>query len=175
MPLQPETVLSKLDVQLRTPTPPAATIEALWEARTLSNARKLKAQSSLIYKRVRQHKSSSPASIIKKIGQLKKGAEIMILSAKLIKERITSLKKANEAALKRRERKKKRIQKQGVLTKGAGEDILAQYEADQQLAREERQGGERSGLSRQALARCKRCRETGHNSRTCKKETIATT
>ena len=116
----------------------------------------------------------SPASIIKKIGQLKKGAKIIILSAELIKERITSLKKANEAASKRREHKKKRIQKQGVLTKGAGEDILAQYEADQQLAREERQGGERSGLSRQALARCKRCRKTGHNSRTCKKETVAT-
>ena len=31
MPLQPDTVLSKLDVQLRTPTPPALT-EALWEA-----------------------------------------------------------------------------------------------------------------------------------------------
>ena len=98
----------------------------------------------------------------------------MILSAKLMKERITSLKRANKAALKRRERKKKRIQKRGVLTKGAGEDILAQREADQQLAREERQGGERLGLSRQALARCKRCRETGHNSRTCKKETVAT-
>ena len=48
----------------------------------------------------------------------------MMLSAKLIKERITSLKRANKAALKRRERKKKRIQKQGVLTKGAREDIL---------------------------------------------------
>ena len=33
----------------------------------------------------------------------------MMLSAKLIKERITSLKRANKAALKRRERKKKRI------------------------------------------------------------------
>jgi hypothetical protein len=49
----------------------------------------------------------------------------MILLAKLIKERIASLKRANKAVLKRRERKKKRIQKQGVLTKGAREDILA--------------------------------------------------
>jgi hypothetical protein len=49
----------------------------------------------------------------------------MILSAKLIKERIASLEKANKAASKRRERKKKRIQKQGVLTKGDREDILA--------------------------------------------------
>ena len=53
----------------------------------------------------------SPASIIKKIGQLKKEAEIIILLAELMKERIASLEKANEAALKRRERKKKRIQK----------------------------------------------------------------
>ena len=94
---------------------------------------------------------------------------MIMLSAELIKERIASLKRANKAASKRRERKKKRIQKQGVLTKEAREDILAQREADQQLAREERQGGERSGLSRQALARCKTCRETGHNLRTCKK------
>ena len=65
------------------------------------------------------------ASIIKKIDQLKKGAKVMILLAKLIKERIASLKRANKAALKHKERKKKRIQKQGVLTKGAREDILA--------------------------------------------------
>jgi hypothetical protein len=71
----------------------------------------------------------------------------MILSAELMKERIASLERANEAASKRRERKKKRIQKRGVLTKGTREDILAQREADQQLAREERYGGEQSGLS----------------------------
>ncbi|KAI1523852.1 hypothetical protein PtrSN002B_011969, partial [Pyrenophora tritici-repentis] len=39
------------------------------------NARELEAQSSLIRERVRQHKSSSPASIIEAIDQLKKGAE----------------------------------------------------------------------------------------------------
>jgi predicted RNA-binding protein with PUA domain len=111
-------------VQLRTPTPPALT-EALWEAYTLSNVRELKAQLTLIRERVRRHKSLSPASIIEAINQLKKGAEVMILSAELMKERIASLERANEAASKRRERKKKRIQKRGVLTKGAREDILA--------------------------------------------------
>ncbi|KAF1927819.1 uncharacterized protein M421DRAFT_64779, partial [Didymella exigua CBS 183.55] len=74
----------------------------------------------------------------------------------------------------RKQRKKRRIQQCGILTKGAREDILAQREADQQIAREERQGGEQLGRSRQALARCKRCRETGHNSRTCKKDTLDT-
>ena len=98
-----------------------------------------------------------------------------MLSAKLMRDRIASLERANEAASKRRQRTKKRIQKRGSLTKGEGEDILAQKEADQQIEREQRQGGERSGLSRQTLARCKRCRETGHNSRTCKNDTLDTT
>ena len=174
VPLQPDAVLSKLDVQLRTPTPVAAVAEAVWQARTPSNARELEAQSTLIRDRVRGHKSSSPASIIAAIDQLKKGAEVMMLSAELMRDRVASLERANKAATKRRQRKKKRIQKQGVLTKGAGEDLLAQREADQQIAHEERQGGERSGVSRQALARCSRCRETGHNSRTCKKDTLGT-
>ena len=174
MPLQLDVVLLKLDVQLRTPTP-AALPEALWEARTPSNVRELEAQSTLIRERVRKHKSSSPALIIQAISQLKKGAEVIMLSAELMRDQIASLKRANKAATKRRQRKMKRIQKQGTLTKGEGEDILAQKEADQQIEREQRQGGERSGLSRQALARCKRCRETGHNSRTCKKAILDTT
>lgn len=49
----------------------------------------------------------------------------MMLSAELMRDQITSLKRANEAASKRKQQKKKRIQKQGVLTKGASEDILA--------------------------------------------------
>ncbi|KAF7569210.1 hypothetical protein PtrM4_116250 [Pyrenophora tritici-repentis] len=44
VPLQLEAVLSKLDVQLRTPTPLAAALpEAPWVAQTPSNARKLEA------------------------------------------------------------------------------------------------------------------------------------
>jgi hypothetical protein len=170
VPLQPDVVMSKLDVQLRTPTP-ASIVEALWEARTPSNVRELTAQSSLISDRVRKHKSSSPASIIEAINQLRKGAEVVMLSAELMRDRIASLEKANTAASARRSRKKKRLQHKGVLTKGAGEDLLAQRIAGEQAARVERQRDGEPGPSRQALARCTRCRETGHNSRTCKKDT----
>jgi hypothetical protein len=48
-----------------------------------------------------------------------------MLSAKLMRDRITSLERANKAASARKQRKKKRIQKRGTLTKGEGEDILA--------------------------------------------------
>ncbi|RAQ93873.1 putative transposase [Stemphylium lycopersici] len=109
VPLQPEAVLLKVDVQLRTPTPPAALPEAPWVAQTPSNARELEAQSSLIRERMRQHKSSSPASIIEAIDQLKKGAEVMMLSAELMRDRISSLEKANSAASACRRRSKRRI------------------------------------------------------------------
>jgi hypothetical protein len=48
-----------------------------------------------------------------------------MLSAELMRDWITSLKRANDVATKRRQRKKKRIQNRGTLTKGEGEDILA--------------------------------------------------
>jgi hypothetical protein len=63
----------------------------------------------LIYNRVRRHKSSSPASIIEAISQLKKGAEVMMLLAELMRDRIASLERANEAASTRKQRKKKRL------------------------------------------------------------------
>ena len=63
----------------------------------------------MIRERVRKHKSSSPASINEAINQLKKGAEVMMLSAELMRDRIASLERANEAATKHRQRKKKRI------------------------------------------------------------------
>lgn len=54
VPLHPDVVLSKLNVQLRTPTPPAALIDAAyWKARTLSNVYELEAQSTLIREHVR--------------------------------------------------------------------------------------------------------------------------
>jgi hypothetical protein len=87
---------------------------------------------------VRKHKSLSLASIIKAINQLKKGAEVIILLAELMRDRIASLKKANKAASARKQRKKKRIQQRRVLIKGAGEDLLAQRKANQQIARKER-------------------------------------
>ena len=99
---------------------------------------------------------------------------MMAHSIVLLRDQISALEKANQAATKRKQRKKKRIQKQGTLTKAEGQEIIAQKEIDQQVECETRQQRVRSGASRQASARCRRCRGTGHNSRTCKKDTIDT-
>lgn len=102
-------MLAKLDVKLRTPTPPAPET-TLWEAKTPSNARELEAQSTLIRERIRRHQSSSPTSIIERLDQLEKGSTIVMHDMALMRDRIKSLKKANKAATARRKYKKKRIQ-----------------------------------------------------------------
>jgi hypothetical protein len=48
-----------------------------------------------------------------------------MLLAEPMRDWITSLKKANKIVTKRRQRKKKQIQKYRTLIKGEGEDILA--------------------------------------------------
>ncbi|KAF2790507.1 hypothetical protein K505DRAFT_78912 [Melanomma pulvis-pyrius CBS 109.77] len=90
----------------------------------------------------------------------------------LLRDQVSTLQKANKTANKRKARKRRRIQKQGVLTQEAGEAIVAQQNAKQQVEQERRQDGAQSGVSRQALARCTRCREPGHNLRTCKKDAV---
>jgi hypothetical protein len=47
-----------------------------------------------------------------------------------MKERIASLERADKTASERRKLRNKRISKQRVLTKGAGENVLVQSEAD---------------------------------------------
>jgi hypothetical protein len=71
VPHNPEAVLSKLEVKPRTPTP-SAPGDMPSEAKTPSNAHEIEAQSTLIHKRIQWHKSSSPASIIDMLDQLKK-------------------------------------------------------------------------------------------------------
>ncbi|KAF1927341.1 uncharacterized protein M421DRAFT_65543, partial [Didymella exigua CBS 183.55] len=142
-------------------------------APTLSYVREMADQLLAARGGTQRHYSLLPALIINIIRQFKKGADIIVHSQVLLAARVADLEAANRAASEpRRRRSKRRIQKHGVLTKGAGEDILAQNEADQQIAHEERQGGARSGLSQRAQRRCTRCKETGHNSRTCNADTI---
>ena len=86
----------------------------------------------------------------------------------LLCTRVKDLEKANEAATQRTKRKRKRIQREGTLTKAEGAEIVAQKDVEKQLNEKTREGEARLSSSRQARSRCTRCREQGYNSRTCK-------
>jgi hypothetical protein len=166
VPLNPERVVSKLDVRLRTPTPPPDV--AIWESKTPSNPQELDCQSTLVRNRIQQHQNSSPTPVIQSLNRLTKGASLMVHEIALLRGQVSSLQKANDAASKRKQRKRKRIQKQGTLTIAEAQEIITQNSVNQQLEGEIRQGRGQSGTGRRAATRCGRCKEIGHNLRTCK-------
>ena len=73
VPHNPEVVLSKLDMRLRTPTPPKPSNVA-WEPKTPRNAHEVEEQSTLIRKRIQIHQGSPASSLDKQVKQLTKGA-----------------------------------------------------------------------------------------------------
>jgi hypothetical protein len=146
VPFNPDAVLSRLDVVVRTPSP-LALPEPLWESQTPSNARELEAQSTLVRESIRRRYSSSPASIIESLSRLTKGAEVMMHTAVLLRDQVSALQKANEAATKRRARKRKRVQRRGDLTVEEGAEIIAHRDAAQRVEQERRQNATQSGVS----------------------------
>jgi hypothetical protein len=156
-------VLSKLEVKPRTPTPPAPGLTA-WQPKTPSNAIEIDSQTTLIIKRIRDHKSSLPDSIIEMILQVKKGSTLKDHSHTLLEARVAKLKADNNAASERKKRKRKQIQEGGTLSQAEAEEIVRQRDAKVKAEAERIQ----AGGSSKGIRHCKACGKAGHNKRTCK-------
>jgi hypothetical protein len=165
--LDPEVVLLKLEVKPRTLTLPLLGPTS-WQPKTPSNAVEIDSQTTLIIKRISDHKSSSPDSIIEMILQVKKGSTLKDHSHTLLEARVVRLEAANNAASKRKKRKKKRIQEGGTLLQAEAEEIVRQRDAKAEAEAERVQ----AGSSSKGVCRCNTCSKAGHNKRTCKKDTV---
>jgi hypothetical protein len=128
VPLDLEVVLSKLEVKPCTPTL-LALGPTLWQLKTPSNAIEIDSQTTLIIKRIRDYKSSSPDSIIEMILQVKKGSTLKDHSHTLLEARVAKLEAANNAASECKKRKKKWIQAGGTLLQAEAEEIVRQRDA----------------------------------------------
>ena len=114
VPLNPEAVISKLDVRLRTPPQPSAQ-DTPWQSQTPSNTLEFGSQSKLIRERIQRHIDSSPISIVDALKKLSKGAEMAAHQLVLVRNQVAKLQAANEAATRRKSHKRKRIQQEGTL------------------------------------------------------------
>ena len=101
-------MISKLDVRLRTPTPPPAD-GIPWESRTPSNTLELGSQSKLTRETIQNDLDSSPTSIVDSLDRLTKGAEMMAHEVVLLRKQVSELQAADEAATGRKSPKRKRI------------------------------------------------------------------
>ena len=172
IPFDPQAVISKLDVKLRTPTPigpPEADADP-WVSQTPHNSTEALLQSTFVKNQISGHQGSSPTSIFLAVKQMAKGIEVIAHQNTLIMEENRTLRKANEALSKRRRAKKTRVCQGGVLTGEDARDILAQKEAKEQVARDMRQNRGGDGERSATMRRCGNCAKPGHNARTCQVE-----
>ncbi|APA08524.1 hypothetical protein sscle_04g032940 [Sclerotinia sclerotiorum 1980 UF-70] len=135
IPFDPQAVLSKLDIRIRTPTPPSILLESAnsWVSQTPHNPIEALLQSILIKSRIARYQSSSSIPIFEIVVALAKGTERLAYENTLLSVEIRMLRKANEALSKRRYIKKTQLRQGGVLTGQEAIDIISQQEVDIQI------------------------------------------
>jgi hypothetical protein len=169
VPLDPESVVSKLDVQLRTPTPveEEAGPSTAWVSKTPRTVLEAQSQSEYLDRRIRRHKSSSPESILEALKSLSKGTKATMHENALLRAQVRDLQQANETLSRRRRAKRTRLQKGGVMIVGEAREVIDQMNIDRQVEGESSRSGGQGGSARPRERRCGGCGKTGHNARTC--------
>jgi hypothetical protein len=175
MPHDPKAVLSKLDVKLKTPTPPGSShgLPDLWTSQTPTTATEAVSQSDFIKGRISRHKSSSPTSILDAVDFLAKGTRGVMHQIALLKSENAILREENATLSRRRRAKKVQLRKGGSLTLGEGQDQIAQREVDSQVKEETRQNPAPSTRAAPKKRSCGVCGKTGHNARTCQQVALS--
>jgi hypothetical protein len=165
VPYDPERVLSKLNTQLRTPTPPVviSSEQDRWVPETPHNVAQLELQTKTIkgFFQGRTTGSSSPTE--RALHQLVKGCQMAMHNAVLLAEENKQLRTANQRQQKKRAMRRSYIAKGGVLTVQEGLDqlplapVVVTGEVTALLA----------GPQTRAPRMCSMCKSLEHTARTC--------
>lgn len=169
VPHDPESVLSKLDVKFKTPTPPGTSHDEPepWTCRTPTNPIEASSQTDFIKGRISRHQGSSPTSILEAVDQLAKGTKGIMHHLDLLRGRVQTLEEENNTLSRRRRAIKTRLRQGGSMSLAEGQDQKAQKDVDIQVKQEAQQGSGRAPRSETKKRRCGVCGNTGHNDRTC--------
>ena len=165
VPIDAQRVIDRLNVRLYTP-PQEALPETPWQSKTPSNSYEFGSQSKL----VKDSFVRSPTTAQESFSKLIKGAEEMLHKNVLMEARVRELEEQLAEVIKRRGRKRKRIQTGGTLDFGAGASQAAKNTAASRTVSKKASGEGRQEKAQPGQRRCGTCRETGHNARTCQKE-----
>jgi DDE superfamily endonuclease/helix-turn-helix, Psq domain len=169
VPLDPESVISRLDVRPRTPTPVEGVPEVPepWVSKTPNNPTEATSQSEFIKYRISRHQNSSPTSIFDAVDQIAKSTKGIMHKMALLKSENQILREEIEILSKRRRAKKTHLRQGGSLTRAEGQDIQTQNEVDIQVRGETRQSSGRKPRVETKQRRCGVCGRPGHNARRC--------
>lgn len=169
VPLDPEAVISKLDIRLRTPSPPETPnqLPRLWTSQTPRTATEAIEQSTLIKNRIVRHHGSSPTPILTSVDQLAKATVAINHQLTLLTGEVKALREANEILSKRRRAKRTRLQDSRPLTGQEASQLLVEKGVVEEEACDKGPEEGSSKRRRRTLRLCSICRKSGHNARTC--------
>jgi hypothetical protein len=168
VPFAPERVISKLDIRLRTPTPPSSR-GSDWDPKTPSNYVQLQKQASSIKALLRTRSRSPPSPLNSAINQVLKACQITMQSAALLEKEVSDLRAENEKKKQKRTRSTRTIVHEGDLSVQDVRELRSEpFEA--QVARinnYREQVSEGLRPPPQAGRACGICRKPGHRRETC--------
>jgi hypothetical protein len=172
IPLDPERVLEKLNVVLKTPTPtpPGSSHSNLLSScfQTPSNLHELQRHSTTVKKRLDPLFSSPSNPTLVKLNQVYKSCELAWHNATLLAQENMELRSAIEKEDRKHRRSKRPIRTTASLTAAEVQNLLEESNAANQLARD------LDGLPRQrAPHTCSNCHIIGHNRRNCPNTVIS--
>jgi hypothetical protein len=180
VPIDPERVLSKLNISLRTPTPPGSrpsSRSSQFTPKTPKTVIQLQKQASSLKALLKQRSNSPPTPSKLMLDQIIKGCAVTMHNAALLAQENANLRAANEKKRQKRNRSTRQIAHEGGLS----------VEEGLQLAQQQNQQVEGEGVvshtqsispnqpdqpTTRAPARCSGCREIGHRINSCKNRYI---
>jgi hypothetical protein len=168
-PYDPEQVLSRLNTQMHTPTPPGSShgSQASWVPQTPHNIIQLERQTEKIKKYIKHRTQSPPSPTREALNQLVKGCQMAMHSAAILAKENKELRAANEKQKRKRGRGRMYIAQEGVLSVEEGMNRV------QKVNEEERGVVEASDPQprKRAAPQCSVCGILGHTARTCSQRT----
>ena len=176
MPVNAERVLSKLNISLRTPTPPSSrpsSRSSQFTPKTPRTIIQLQKQASMLKDLLKQRSNSPPSPSKTILDQIIKGHCIALHNTALLAQENANLRAANKKVVKKRNRSTRQIPCEEGLTVEEGLQLVKQLN---QLAEGDGVGShEQSELPIQANPprtrappRCSGCGEIGHKINRCK-------
>ncbi|KID80940.1 transposase [Metarhizium guizhouense ARSEF 977] len=169
VPFNAESVLARLDVKVRTPSPVEGTIElpAVWVPKTPNNPTEATCQTDYIKRRISRHQGSSPTSILTAMDQFAKGARGIMHRMALLRAEVETLRVANATLSKRRRARKTRLREGGSMIIAERQALQDERDVEQQLQQDIHESRGRKPRNKTKGRRCGACGKPGHNLRTC--------
>ena len=168
IPFSPDRVISKLNICLRTPTPPPSR-GSDWDPKTPSNYLQLQKQASSIKALLRTRSRSPPSPLNSAINQVLKACQITMQSAALLEKEVSDLRAENEKKKQKRSRSKRQIPAEEGLSVEEASQLVAELVEASEAPPPPPSGSSQSGLEPRprAAPRCSGCGKTGHRINRC--------